>query len=168
MRTEKNQNNQLPAQVAAETVVTYCHLEGKEQKVCNHKGCYLLTHKSKYYQSIKVWFERYEFTHFDVSFSDYDDKVFLMPHNPFPKGDKNWNNFEIYRQAMNSVIKGKGDWPKGLKKVSKADVSIKNIEYKHYLSVWHPKDINSETPFEMDIKEYAFYNPNQKGGRQDG
>ena len=164
----KNQNQQLPDQVAATPVITTCFLEGKEGTICSHRGCYLLTHKSKYYQSISIWYEKYKFSHFDVQHSKYDDKVFLVPHNPFSKVDVNWNGFEIYRQALNSVIEGRGLWPVGLKLVDKNDVAIKNVEYKDYKGIWSPTQINANTAFELDIREYAFYTPTTKGGRQDG
>lgn len=164
MRTteSKNQNNQLPTQVAAEIIKIVpvdheayfspkCLIEGNTDP-CKHKYCSMAFRKPQYFgHSVAEFYNKHPFSKFRI-FHSSDGYDHIIPARPMGKND---NSFEIFRQSMNAVTLLAGLWPL-TEIVSRNHVVFKYIERLESYPVYD-KSLQAEWRERLDVAEYAFY-----------
>lgn len=120
---------------------------------CNHKLCSMAFKRPQYFGiSIEQFYNTHKFLEFDVIRSSYSPPH-IIPHNPNPGID---DNFEGFRQAMNSVIHLAGIWP-DIKIVAREHVEFRWTEHIDTYPVTNHETLKTEWRERDDVSEFAYY-----------
>lgn len=164
MRTteSKNQNNQLPTQVAAEKIKVLpvkqdvysspkCLIEGNTEP-CSHKYCSMAFSKPQYFgHSVAEFYNKHPFSDFQIV-QNWDGYAHIIPARPNEEKD---NSFEIFRQSMNAATYLASSWPL-IEKISIEHVAFRFAERLEYYPVYN-ENHQAEWRERLDVAEYAFY-----------
>jgi hypothetical protein len=113
----------------------------------------MLVHKQPHYFGDRIidWYKKHDFTHFDVL--SEGNKPHLIPHKPNNAG----SNFELFRQAQQSIIHIAGVWPRGLKTVPREHVEFKWAEHPDTFPETNIVTLTTEWLPCYNVGEFAFY-----------
>jgi hypothetical protein len=147
-----------------------CLLKGRESEECKHDWCHMAAQKPQYFALFK---SDYVMNHeglqqFKLSKNIRDQRLYILPVNPYSPGTNESRSFEAFRQSQQTFAYAFGEWPSDRDVFDKSEVEFVLVEKS--LSGPINKYLNDGGPWHdtIDLTEVAIYCGPASDSEQEG